>query len=79
MTSRQTIWNRKLRRTLKKLYGNRCYFCSTKHNLQFAHVMPTSLSGMSRGSKERMRDVRNNTDKYLLTCRMHNNNAEIVK
>lgn len=77
MTARSTLWKRKERRRLKRMFGNRCYFCGDRHRLEFAHVRPTALSGMGRGSTQRIKDVRDNTDKYLLTCRLHNSLAEL--
>lgn len=70
---------KQLKKKLHSLYGNRCYFCSATTGLEFAHVLPTKLNGKGRGRSRRLIDVKHNTDKYLLTCKKHNNLAEIIK
>ena len=54
---------------LRELYGNRCFYCGSKMYLQFAHLQPTKLKGMSRGSRKRYYDIKNNPGKYELLCK----------
>ena len=54
---------------LKKEFGNRCEFCGSENDLQFAHIVPTKLRGMGRGKKNRYYDIRNHKTDYLLLCK----------
>jgi len=54
---------------LRLLFGGHCTKCGGKKQLEFAHIEPTGLDGEGRGSKERMRDIKKNKDKYELLCR----------
>lgn len=73
MTHPSILWNRKLRRQLKKQFGGKCSWedCPITSKLEFAHIKPTKLSGRGRGSKERMRDIRDNPTCYRLLCSYH--------
>jgi len=68
-----TIWRKKLRKKLKKEYGNICNYpkCDSTDRLEFAHICNTKLCGQGRGSKERIRDVRDNPHAYVLLCHRH--------
>jgi hypothetical protein len=77
LTNETNKWIAKAFIKLRKDYGDRCYFCSSTFQLEFAHVLPTKLNGRGRGRKERYYDIINNRDKYLLTCKNHNYLAEI--
>lgn len=70
-------WYKRKFAELRKQYGNKCYFCHTSTDLEFAHIEPTSLKGMGRGRQQRYYDIKNNPTKYLLTCKKHNELAEI--
>lgn len=61
---------------LKEELGGVCLYCSTKQELQFAHIKRTNLSGMSRGSWSRYKDVRDNKDSYILLCKTHHNKLD---
>lgn len=61
-------YRRDLRRKLKSLFGSRCLACGATRQLQFAHVTPTELKGLGRGSTKRLYDVIHNPDCYVLLC-----------
>lgn len=39
-------------------------------NLEFAHVRPTGVSGMGRGLRQRVLDIRRFPSAYLLLCKL---------
>jgi hypothetical protein len=46
-----------------------CEMCNNFSNARdFAHIKKTKLQGASRGSFNRYKDIRDNTDKYRLLC-----------
>jgi hypothetical protein len=63
---------------LREQFGGKCEICGSTEKLEFSHREPTGLSGMGRGRKERITDIRKNRNKYMLTCKNHNNDAEGV-
>lgn len=73
MVSKSTKWARRLRRKLKKEWGNVCNYpsCNETKKLEFAHICPTCLNGMGRGSTHRVKDVRDNPHAYTLLCKQH--------
>lgn len=72
----QKAYLERLKRKLLNYYGNKCCVCGSTENLEFAHKQPTKLSGIGRGKSKRLIDVKNNLDKYALTCHNHNKNVE---
>lgn len=58
---------------LKEAVGGRCFTCNrrgTKANqLEFAHLEPTALSGMGRGSHHRRLDVLKHLSSYSYLCK----------
>ena len=52
-----------------RIFGGCCDICGSRRRLEFAHVRPTGLDGMSRGSIKRIQDVESNPDAYRLMCR----------
>lgn len=42
--------------------------CGSTNKLQFAHLKDTGLHGQSRGSYNRIRDVRDHPECYALLC-----------
>lgn len=71
------VWSKKQfnqhRRNQRKKHGDKCVIpnCRNRENLEFAHIRPTKLSGMSRGSRKRFYDVKNNPNSYRLMCKRH--------
>lgn len=63
-------WIKKERKRLIELHGGKCSvsICGSTSNLEFAHVQPTGLKGEGRGRKERVYDIRDNPDSYILLC-----------
>jgi len=58
---------------IREQRGGVCKICGGNRNarkkkLQFAHVKPTNVSGMSRGSWKRYYDIKNNPDCYEILC-----------
>jgi hypothetical protein len=76
MTSRQALWAREWRMRLLQQFGNKCNFCDQRTFLEFAHIKPTKLKGEGRGMTNRIKDIRDNPDSYMLTCHKHNGLAE---
>ena len=70
----------RLKSQLLQHYNNRCFFCGSKVNLQFAHIQPTKLKGPNRGRFVRYYDIKNNLLKYELLCKechiAYDNNTE---
>lgn len=60
-----------LRETNIKKFGGKCELCGSTYRLNFAHLMPTKLSGRGRGSQERAMDVRDHPENYALLCEKH--------
>jgi 5-methylcytosine-specific restriction endonuclease McrA len=58
----------RLRDRLEAQLGGKCRDCGVTYGLEFAHTEPTDCTGRGRGSYERLRDVRNNPEKYTLLC-----------
>ena len=73
MVSHSTRWAKRLRKHLKKEYGDVCNYpnCNETKRLEFAHICPTRLCGMGRGSTHRAKDVRDNPHAYTLLCKEH--------
>lgn len=63
------IYIERLRTALRRMYGSECAICGTKRKLEFAHIKPTKLKGMSRGSKQRVLDVLKYPGSYWLLCK----------
>lgn len=65
-------WLKNLRIRLLRHWGSTCNWngCaeSREWTLEFAHLEPTGLKGSSRGKRARLKDVRNNPDKYTVLC-----------
>lgn len=63
-------WYQKKRKELVAKFGGKCMCdnsnCNSSNNLEFAHKYTTGLSGRSRGSWNRLNDVRMNPEKYIL-------------
>lgn len=51
---------------LDKLSGRRFTVCGCFHDLEFAHVKPTGLTGMGRGRERRLYDVQHHPDCYTV-------------
>lgn len=70
MTNRSNLWIKEAFKQLRKEFGGECskILCSSKTNLQFAHMKETGLSGRGRGRKERYYDIVNNKTSYILLC-----------
>lgn len=66
-------WAHRLNEALRSRRGNVCEVCGSVDNPtdphQWAHIAQTSLSGEGRGYQARIRDVRDNPEKYALMCR----------
>lgn len=62
-------WIKKRRKRLLEEWGGECLFCGSTENLEFAHLEETEVKGWGRGRKERLYDVINNPDSYVLLCR----------
>lgn len=62
-----------LQSELLNYYGNICNICfgsiCGNEFLEFAHVKPTRLSGSGRGKINRLIDIKNNRECYLLIGR----------
>jgi hypothetical protein len=73
---RVTNSNKWIKERMKKLRierGNECVMKSEycEGQLEFAHIAPTTISGMGRGRKERVYDIIRNPKSYTLLCRKH--------
>ena len=49
-------------------FGGQCWHCGSKLNLEFAHFIPTGLSGKGRGKRRRLYDILNHPLNYGLLC-----------
>jgi hypothetical protein len=67
-----------IRKALLQAYGNRCTVCGSTENLEFAHKVPTGLSGRGRGRKERYYDIIKYPLDYTLTCKKDNKSVEEI-
>jgi len=58
---------------LRKEFGGKCVMASEycEGELEFAHISPTTLSGMGRGRKERIYDIMRHKECYTLLCHRH--------
>jgi hypothetical protein len=58
---------------LREEMGGRCAIESEycEGQLEFAHISPTTVSGMGRGRKERLYDILRNKECYTLLCHAH--------
>ena len=70
--------NNWIKERMKKLREERGNVCSMKSEyccgqLEFAHIAPTTVSGMGRGRKERVYDIIKNPKSYILLCHKHHN------
>jgi hypothetical protein len=75
------IWLRKAFSKLREDFLDICYidnhritydvYGSCDGKLEFAHLNTTELSGRSRGSYERYKDIIQNPDCYILLCKKH--------
>jgi hypothetical protein len=68
MTKSQKEYRRERRLRLEKLHGGACLKCGSKERLQFAHLTPTKLKGKGRGQNERLKDIEDNPQCYVLLC-----------
>ena len=73
MVSDSTKWVRRKRREIRRKRGNRCEVkgCGKKRKLAMAHIKPTKLRGISRGSYTRLRDWIDHPKAYKLVCEDH--------
>ena len=62
-------WRINTRNKLIQQFGGKCNICSSKEQLEFAHIKPTELSGPGRGTDERIRDIKSHPDCYFLLCK----------
>ena len=70
-TPYSTMWIRKARSSLIKVFGGKCFDCKKKlkrGNCQFAHLKPTDLYGRGRGSWQRLVDIMKHPSFYGLFC-----------
>ena len=58
----------RLRRSLRRAFGNFCWLCGSRRRLQFAHLHPNGLHGPGRGQKNRLLDIARHPFNYLLLC-----------
>jgi hypothetical protein len=68
MTNYVNKWIRTAFDNLRKVFGDKCSFCGSKENLEYAHLEQTELVGRGRGRKERYYDIKKNPDSYVLLC-----------
>lgn len=58
---------------VREAIGDRCFHCNTRgskrNGLEFAHLAPTGLNGMGRGSHHRRLDLLRHLDKYTYLCK----------
>lgn len=79
MGNPQNEWAKRRRKRLLEEWGGECLFCGSKEKLQFAHLEETDVKGWGRGRKERLYDVINNPDSYVLLCREHHRKLDKVE
>ena len=68
MPSRSTEWVRVQRVKLIQIFGGSCKTCGGADMLEFAHIEPTDVIGIGRGSYQRVKDVLSNPEAYTLLC-----------
>ena len=61
-------YRERLRQRAIDAVGNCCRFCGSTAKLEFAHRLPTGLSGPGRGNFHRYRDIIRNPHKYFRAC-----------
>lgn len=66
--TRWTRYVQRVRAELEAALGGRCRDCGVEWGLEFAHLEPTECVGRGRGKYKRLKDVRENMDKYTLLC-----------
>ena len=66
--TRWTRYVQVLRAELEQALGGQCRDCGQTWGLEFAHLEPTNCVGRGRGKYKRLKDVRENMDKYTLLC-----------
>jgi len=73
MTSTATKWCRTQRLKIRKARHQQCEVkgCTTKTNLEMAHIRSTGLSGEGRGSHTRIKDWKTHPKSYKLVCDKH--------
>jgi len=66
-------WIKTRMEKLRKEFGGKCVMASEycEGDLEFAHISPTTLSGVGRGRKERLYDILRNKGSYTLLCHGH--------
>lgn len=70
MGKRQNKWVKRKLAELRLARGNKCAYCGSIVDLEFAHVHDknTRLNGRSRGMIKRYYDIKKNPDCYVLLC-----------
>lgn len=58
----------RLKQRAENAVGSCCSFCGSTSRLEFAHIVPTAVSGHGRGNIHRYRDVLRNPTKYRRLC-----------
>jgi len=61
-------WLNERFRELRFNYGNVCNFCGSQDRLEFAHRLPTKVTGMGRGKIRRYYDIIKHPLHYILLC-----------
>ena len=56
---------------LRAHHGHVCAICDAPDFLEFAHILPTPITriGRGRGGNNRIADITNHPDAYVLMCR----------
>lgn len=74
----QRLRRQRQRAALEEARGGRCEVegCRARKKLEFAHVVATGLNGRGRGMTERIRDVMQHPEAYLLLCKKHHRRQE---
>lgn len=67
----QRRYRERLKARVRSLFGGFCYGCGANGStpLEAAHVLPTGLSGPSRGTEARLLDVLSHPWAYVPLCR----------
>src|SRR5574342_645320 len=68
MPAKSTLWVQEQRQILLERFGACCTNCGGNYQLEFAHLEPTDITGLGRGSYQRVIDVKRNPDAYTLLC-----------
>ena len=63
-------WTKNRMLELRENRGNKCIDCDNNNikELEFHHIAPTGLMGHSRGSYQRVKDISDHPDCYVLVC-----------